>query len=638
MTKFKTQTVDGSTKVRTQLSVILGIAFLLLCFTAPISAQQKTAINWRVKRILVHKQFGAELQELAMWCRKNGAGKQLITDTFNQYRTFGLDRQYIFLPSEQGMPVADGDELTDTWQKKLNEIRVAHADRMFELAKEAADANAYSISFRLLHEVIHYDRDHADVRKMLGHKKLKDGTWRIHSDKVKEPRVSGQRHDVIGWPAKSFFTVNTPHFQIDSNASKEETKLLGESLESWHYVWRQVFFEYWSKPSIIKKWIDGEGGLKIPRRRFRVVFFKDHADYVKRVGPLQPGIEKSAGYYNGDLKVSFFPATDVNGRRDDSTWRHELTHQMFRESIATRARPFAEHFLWLDEGLAMYFESLIIDGNMATLGGFDAQRLQYSRWRRLREDFHVPIRELATMDMDEFQRRKDLPLIYAESAGVAHMLMDSREYDMQGVLIKFMKEMHKRKVKPAAFQKLIGRSYEELDADYLRFLEVKNIDVEKRVENVGTITELAAMDAKLRDSAFDVIGNCTNLRKLDLSHASFTNERASKLQRLDSLGELYLNVCVLEPGSLRRLGQLASLRELDLSNSSVEDDQLVELQKLPGLKALLIANTRVTDSGLVAIAKLPKLTVLDVTGSRVTANGVSRFKQARPDVNVVQRK
>ena len=242
------------------------------------------------------------------------------------------------------------------------------------------------------------------------------------------------------------------------------------------------------------------------------------------------------------------------------------------------------------------------------------------------------------MDMDEFQRRKDLPLIYAESAGVAHMLMDSREYDMQGVLIKFMKEMHKRKVKPAAFQKLIGRSYEELDADYLRFLEVKNIDVEKRVENVGTITELAAMDAKLRDSAFDVIGNCTNLRKLDLSHASFTNERASKLQRLDSLGELYLNVCVLEPGSLRRLGQLASLRELDLSNSSVEDDQLVELQKLPGLKALLIANTRVTDSGLVAIAKLPKLTVLDVTGSRVTANGVSRFKQARPDVNVVQRK
>ena len=83
MTKFKTQTVDGSTKVRTQLSVILGIAFLLLCFTAPISAQQKTAINWRVKRILVHKQFGAELQELAMWCRKNGAGKQLITDTLS---------------------------------------------------------------------------------------------------------------------------------------------------------------------------------------------------------------------------------------------------------------------------------------------------------------------------------------------------------------------------------------------------------------------------------------------------------------------------------------------------------------------------------------------------------------------------
>lgn len=638
MTTVNAQPVVGLAKIRTQLSVILGTAFLLLCLNAPINAQQKTATNWRVKRILVHKQFGAELQELAMWCRKQGTDKRQITETFKVYRQFGLDRQYLFLPSEQAMPVVEGDGVPQTWLKKLNQIRADHAERLFDLAKEAADANAYSIAFRLLHEVIHYDRDHAEVRKMLGHKKLKDGTWRIHSEKVKKPRVSSQKHDVVSWSAKSFYTVNTPHFQIDSNASEKETELLAASLESWHYVWRQVFFEYWSKPSIIKKWLAGEGGLKIPRRRFRVVFFKDHADYVKQVAPLQPGIENSAGYYNGDLKVSFFPATDVQGRRDDATWRHELTHQMFRESIATRPRPFAEHFLWLDEGLAMYFESLKIENGVATLGGFDAQRLQYSRWRRLREDFHVPLEQLAKMDMKAFQKRKDLPFIYAESAGIAHMLMDSREYDMQGVLVRFMKEIHKRKIKPEAFEKLIGRSYDELDADYLRFLEVKNIDVEKRIENAQTISELAAMDAKLRDSAFDVIGSCTNLRKLDISHAGFTNERAQKLQRLDLVGELYLNVCVLEPGSLKRLGQLASLRELDLSNSSIEDDQLVELQRIPSLKLLQIANTRVTDAGLVAIAKLASLKVLDVTGSKITTAGVARFKQARPDVNVIQRK
>lgn len=621
-----------------QMAKVSAAILVLLFVSSTLLAQQKTAVNWRVKRILLHKEFGADLQELAMWCRRKGTDKDQITETFKVYRPFGLDRQYIFLPTEKTMPKVTGDSVGEQWLRKLNQIKVEHAAKIFDLATEAADANAYSVAFQLLHEVIHYDRDRADVRKILGHKKLKDGTWRIHSEKVKKPRVSSQPHDIVGWPAKSFFTINTPHFRIESNASRKETELLAKSLESWHYVWRQVFFEYWSKPSIIKKWLAGDGGLKIPRRRFRIVFFKDHVDYVKQVSPLQPGIAGSAGYYNGDLKVSFFPATNVDGQRDDATWRHELTHQMFRESIGTRQRPFADHFLWLDEGLAMYFESLKIDGQVATVGGFDAQRLQYSRWRRLRENYHVPIGELAAMDMQAFQRRTDLPYIYAESAGVAHMLMDSREYDLQPVLIRFMKLIHQRKVKPATFQAMIGRTYEQLDEDYAKFLKPTNADVEKRIENTGTIAELAAMDAKLRDSAFDVIGTCINLRKLDISKSNFTKERALEFQRLDLLEELYLNACVIEPGSLKRLGQLASLRELELSNSSIDDALLSELMELPGIQKVHVANSRVSDAGLMKLAGLKTLTQIDVTGSKVTPSGVARFKQMRSDVKVLQRK
>ncbi|WP_210421378.1 DUF1570 domain-containing protein [Mariniblastus fucicola] len=623
------------------MSRLAQVAVVVCLLSTPLfafqsEAKKQTATNWRAKRILLHREFGAELQELAMWCRSKGIEEQ-VTQTFKVYREYGLDRQYIFLPTEKSMPVAPIKGPKATWLEKLNEIKVAHAAKILELAKEAAEDGSYAVAFRLLHEVIHFDRDHQEVRRMLGHNKLNDGTWRIHSEKVKAPRVSSRPHDVVGWPAKSFFTINTPHFQIDSNASEKETALLAQWLESWHYVWRQVFFEYWAKGPIVKKWLAGNGSLKIPRRRFRVVFFKDHADYVKQVLPLQPGIERSAGYYNGDLKVSFFPATNIQGQRDDSTWRHELTHQMFRESIATRNMPFAQHFLWLDEGLAMYFESLKIDGQIATLGGFDSQRLQYSRWRLLRENYHVPIGELAAMDMQAFQRRTDLPFLYAESAGVAHMLMDSRQYNLQPVLVKFMRQIHVRNVKPNVFQAMIGRSYAELDKDYAEFLKVSSRDVEKRIENIGTISELAAMDGKLRDSAFDVIGSCINLRKLDVSKAKFTKERATGLQRLDLLEELYLNACVLEPGSLKRLGQLAALRELDLSNSSINDGQLDELLKIPGLKMLHVANTTVTDAGLLKIAKLPKLKMVDVTGAKVSTTGVANFRQKRSDVTVVQR-
>ena len=286
----------------------------------------------------------------------------------------------------------------------------------------------------------------------------------------------------------------------------------------------------------------------------------------------------------------------------------------------------------------MHFESLKGEGQVLSLGGFDSQRLQYARWRRLRENYHVPIGELASMDMKTFQSRKDIRYLYAESAGIAHMLMDSRKYDLLPVLIEFMKLIHKRKLQPAAFEKMMGRTLEELDKDYLEFLKVTSRDVEKRIENRESIAELAAMSANLGENAFDTIGDCINLRKLDLTGSDFTKIRSIKLQRLDLLQEIYLNNCIIESGALQSLNQLASLRELDLSSSSVDDSTLDELRRLPGLMNLSIANTRVTDSGLLKIAKLPELRYLDLTGTTVTANGVARFKQIRSDVKVIQRK
>ena len=242
------------------------------------------------------------------------------------------------------------------------------------------------------------------------------------------------------------------------------------------------------------------------------------------------------------------------------------------------------------------------------------------------------------MNKQAFQSRRDLPYLYSESAGIVHMLMDSRQYDLQPVLIRFMKQIHDRKLRPGVFQKMIGRPYEELDDDYANFLQVSSRDVEKRIENADTTTELAAMNGKLSDTAFETLGTCVNLRKLDVSKSNLSKERAIKLQRLDLLREIYLNACVLEPGSLRPLGQLAGLRVVDLSNSSINDSQLSELLKIPNLQFLQVANTRVTDAGLRTIAKLPNLKEVDLTRAKVTDTGVANFKQARSDVKVVQRK
>ena len=184
---------------------------------------------------------------------------------------------------------------------------------------------------------------------------------------------------------------------------------------------------------------------------------------------------------------------------------------------------------------------------------------------------------------------------------------------------------------------MIGRSLDELDDDYRRFLEVESRDVEKRIEDTRTIAQLAAMNANLREAAFDVLGECTNLRELDLTGAELTKKRMIKLQQLDLLSVLYLNKCKIETGALRSLSQLGSLKQIDLASSSIDDSQLVELQTLPELQSLQIANTAISNKGLLQLAKLPNLKVLDITGSQITSDGADRFRQLRGDVKLLQR-
>jgi len=87
--------------------------------------KQAKAVNWRSKRILLNRAFGADLQELAIWCRAEGIQEQ-VEATFNVYREFGLDRQYIFLPTDKAMPVAQVKGVRATWLEKLNTVKVAH--------------------------------------------------------------------------------------------------------------------------------------------------------------------------------------------------------------------------------------------------------------------------------------------------------------------------------------------------------------------------------------------------------------------------------------------------------------------------------------------------------------------------------
>ena len=612
-----------------RLSITVLLFLFLLSSSVAVAQKSDAPVDWRAKRKALDLRFADELQDVALWCRSEGIPQQ-VAQTYALYKPRDLNRQYIFLPSEKGMPAPRKGKLGE-WLVKISDVKKEHAEKIFTLAEEAADTNADAIAFQFLHEVIYYDRDHEKTRKILGHKKVKDG-WRVNTDKIKlkQPKKA---HETLKWPGGTYFTVNTPHFTINSTATEEETRFLADQLELWHDVWRQVFFEYWSTAKL-SRWIDGKGSFREPKQRYQVAFFKDHKQYVSTLENWVKGVENSAGYYNRDLKLSFFPAGKDETTRD--TWRHELTHQLFRESIRARENPFAEKHLWLDEGIAMYFESLIDQGGYVTLGGFDTRRLQYARVRKLREGFFIPLQQLASMPQSEFQQRSDIAALYSQSAGMTHMLMNDKHGMTQTKVTEFMKAMHKQNVKAGAFEDLMDKSYPQMDLEYLKYLEVTSKEVVNYLSNPELRTELALPGADLTEEAFSKIAECRNLKWLDVTGSKVTAKSLAMLSQCDKLRQLFLTSCPIEPTGYRYLSEFESLEEVDFSGSSLSDRELTQIiTKLP-LKVIRLSRTRITNAGVASLASMKTLETLDLSRTDISAQTQAMLRSAIPDLDIIQ--
>ena len=314
---------------------------------------EEQAPNWRQARIALEHRFGEDLVKIAQWCREQGIPQQ-VEQTYKLKIQRDPNRQYIFLPTTETMPEPP-DNLLGQWLAKVNQAKRDHANRILELARQAADAEAGATAFQLLHEVIYYDRDHEEVREMLGHKS-REGRWVVTSDKI-SIRQASRPQELFGWPAGSYWQVRTPHFEIDSLASEERTLYLAEKLEDWYAVWRQVFFEYWSTPRVVARWISGKSNARIftSGSRFKIYFFPDKNSYLATLANRVRGIAVSAGYYSSTEQASFFYD---GGEAEEATWRHELTHQMFREASRAKANSLKDQYFWIDEGIACYFESM----------------------------------------------------------------------------------------------------------------------------------------------------------------------------------------------------------------------------------------------------------------------------------------
>jgi hypothetical protein len=563
--------------------------------------------SWRLRRLELDQEFQARVQGLISWSQE----QSLDLPEFELKSLTGsrdVQRQIFFIPSEDSNPSPREGPLGE-WDRRVRELKDWQGDRIFDLARQAAEAEAGAAAIQLINEVLYFNRDHAESRRILGHRSRENG-WLVYPDRL-QIRPATRPHELCPWPARGYSIATSPNFQIESNATEEQTRALAEKLERWHYVWRQAFFSYWGNDKIVSRWIEGKGSYSYPRRKFKVIFFKSRADYLITLASLGPVVEDSTGYYSNAQSCSFF--YDAQSEKIQETWRHELTHQLFRESIGSgkNLRIFETEYVWLDEGLATYFESLVDHGDFVTLGGFDARRAQYARIGLFLERFSIPLASLSSLGRLELQQHPQVIKIYSQMAAQMDMLLNDQGGAHEAALIQVISQLYRgRPLKPGRFEELIGSSYSQLDDRYRQYLVVSSDQVERFLTAPLLRTELSLATSPLEDGAFAAIGQCHQLIWLDLSGNILNASRIKQLSNCRKLRQLILTRCRIEAGALRALAQFSELEEIDLTGSSIQDQQLLELQGQTNLQRIFLKSTGVTPAGVVRLKQLlPNLMV-----------------------------
>lgn len=607
---------DHGILVAFALSSAIGAAI----FTATVVAAEDTQAA--SPRHLLDADFRQRLVELATRCEQLKLPEQAaITRGWLVERD--PHREHFFISqTDSSEPPADARAIVRQWHKKFRELRDEYAAGLFALAAQEANAGNAGEAYRLLYEVLWHAPDHKRARHVLALPTT------ALANRIR-PVAGTRNHPTFGWRRRRYWRVESQHYRITTNHSTEKGLELAKQLEAVHCLWRQLFFRYWSDGEALRdRFNEGNSPLG-KRRKLEVVLFRDQEEYVSQLQKYEPQIAMSLGYYMKSEQTAFFYVGDSSV---EATWYHEATHQLFQELGDAVADVGELSNFWIVEGVAVYMESLVPHEGYWSVGGIDADRLQYARFRALTGEFFLPLTELVTLGREDLQRHKRIRPIYTQSAGMVHFLMHAGQGEFRQPLIDFITLLYLGRARPASLAALCEETLENLDAGYLRYLQVEDDDL-KHLSPPAYRRSLGLGRTAVTDEGMARLAGSVHLHWLDVSFTSVTNAGIAHLGDARELRRLNLEGTKITDQALAVVANLGKLEELDLSNTQIGDAGLAQLSKLKNLKELWLTNTKVTDAGIAHLAALKQLEFLDVERTGVTANGVKLLMGELPKLN-----
>lgn len=603
-------------------TILMTLTFLAMAWCAGDAAA--------IDRTPIDAAFRRDLDQLAAKCVELQLPEQAAA-TQAWFLDRLPDRQYLFIPPDRGPTLpATTTELVRKWHDKFLEVRRAQAARLMTLAEEYLAADDPTRAYQALHEVLREDPDHARARAILGFR-LADGIWRVPGASTGVRKVSVAHSYLKDFKAGSYWRVTTPHFQVTTTAGAAAGQQFGEQLEMLDCAWRQAFFRYWSSQDELAARFARPTVATKPKKPFDVVLFKSREEYLANLSAAEPRLAVTQGFYSDQKATAFLYIGDD---RSTATCNHEVTHQLFQESGDVAREVGASHDFWIVEGIALYMESLRTferQGRLdhVTLGGWDADRLQFARHHVFNGQYQMPLEELTALGREGLQASPQIKRLYSQSAGLAHYFMDGRDGQFREATISYLAGLYAGRAQRDALTRLTKTSLAEHDAGYKDFLRVSDQQL-AQIDAPESVRNLCLGYQAITDAGVKHLAACKNLRWLDLAAVEVTDAGLAHLRDLRMLDQLNLERTSAGDATLAWLGQHPQLRELDLSQMRITDDGLKQLAALTNLEVLWLTGTRISDASLPLLKRFRKLTTLELEGTQISPTGQQQLRSALP--------
>lgn len=476
----------------------------LLARESPVSRINREQLLKSIEKS--RSQFASQMQELADFCSQNSleleAGelrKLAMPLESNVLQGENLPRQI------QEKIADDLPKLEREWRIRKLRIQQEFSEQLFLKAKTAIDAGMISQGFELIREVARQNPDHPRARALLGYVRTGDFWVTPHAKKMLDkncvwtdqwgwlPRdhvkryENGERYYQREWMTaqkesslrqdfRRCWEVETDHFKIRTNHSQEMGVELGKHLEDFYRIFFQTFAGFISSKEQLNKIIQGKSTASSRGKR-AVHFYRTKKEYVERLqSKFSQSIEGTTGLYiSNDAIAHFFHNTDATPDERLATMFHEATHQLFSEEYAVNKAIGVNGNFWVIEAIACYMESFQrLPDDSFSLGDPRYIRFQNAQVRLLRDDYYVPLQQLASLGYQDFQADPNIMKNYSQGAGMAHFFMHYQDGLYRDEFINHLKQIYsvndRIRNNPASLEELTAVEFGELDRQYRNYI------------------------------------------------------------------------------------------------------------------------------------------------------------------------